>query len=164
MALSRAHDLLLHGNWTGSDLASVIKATIDPHSSEQGRFRIDGPLVPLQPALAVTFSLAIHELCTNATKYGALSVEGGVVEIIWQVHGDADNARLKLTWTESDGPPVKIPTRTGFGSRLIQKALAMELAGDVTVLYKPTGVVCTIDAPLPSGHLKMDQIDANWRN
>lgn len=164
LALSRAHDLLLHGNWTGSDLASVIKATVDPHSDEQDRFRIDGPFVPLQPSLAVTFSLAIHELCTNAAKYGALSVEGGVVEIIWQVRGDADSARLQLTWTESGGPPVEIPTRTGFGSRLIQKALAMELAGDVTVLYKPTGVVCKIDAPLPSGHLKMDQIDANWRN
>ena len=164
MALSRAHDLLLHGNWTGSDLASVVKATVDPHDGEQSRFRVEGPYVPLQPALAVTFSLALHELCTNAAKYGALSAPEGVVEIVWQVLGNGDSRRLHFTWTESGGPQVETPARKGFGSRLIQKALAMELTGEVHVLYNPTGVVCVIDAPLPPGHIKLEQIDANWRN
>ena len=164
MALSRAHDLLLHGNWSGSDLANVIKATIGPHVGGQEQIRVEGPFVPLQPSLAVTFSLALHELCTNAAKYGALSVPEGVVQIVWQVNGEGDSRRLHLTWTESGGPTVKTPTRKGFGSRLIQKALAMELTGEVHVLYNPSGVVCTIDAPLPPGHAILEQINANWRN
>ena len=163
LALSRAHDLLMHENWSGTDLASVVKETIEPHLGGQSRFNIEGPFVRLKPALAVTFSLALHELCTNAAKYGSLSVQEGRVDIIWQIHGDGDAARLKLTWTESGGPCVAAPTRKGFGSRLIQKALAMELAGEVSVVYNPTGVICTLDAPLPSGHLKAEQIDAKWR-
>ena len=164
LALSRAHDLLLHSNWTGSDLESVVKATVEPHDGEQSRFHVEGPYVPLQPALAVTFSLALHELCTNAAKYGSLSVPEGSVDVLWQVIGEDDSRRLHLNWTESDGPRVDIPTRKGFGSRLIQKALAMELNGEVNVVYNPGGVVCTIDAPLPAGHIKMDQIDATWRD
>ncbi len=159
-ALSRAHDLLMHGNWSGTDLTSVVSTTIEPHNSGQSRFRVEGAYVPLQPALAVTFSLALHELCTNAAKYGALSVPEGSVHIAWHIHGDIRDARLQLTWTESGGPPVVEPTRKGFGSRLIQKALAMELAGEVRVLYESSGVVCTINAPLPAGHLKVEAINA----
>ena len=164
LALSRAHDLLVHGNWTGSDLGSVVKATIEPYGGGQERFHVEGPFVPLQPALAVTFSLALHELCTNAAKYGALSVQAGGVDIVWRIFGDGDNTRLQLTWTESGGPPVKSPTHKGFGSRLIQKALAMELTGEVHVDYNPDGIVCIIDAPLPPGHIKMVQFDANWKH
>ena len=153
----------MHENWSGTDLANVVKSTIEPHSGGQSRFNVEGPFVKLQPALAVTFSLALHELCTNAAKYGALSVKEGRVDIIWQIHDNGAAARLKLTWTESCGPVVATPTRKGFGSRLIQKALAMELAGEVSVTYNPTGVICTLDAPLPPGHLKAEQIDANWR-
>ena len=160
LALSRAHDLLMHGNWSGTDLASVVKATLEPLAGGATRLHVEGPFVPLQPALAVTFSLALHELCTNATKYGALSVQSGLVEIIWNVRGDSEKARLQLTWTESGGPPVETPTRKGFGSRLLQKVLAMELAGDVRVLYERSGVVCVIDAPLPQGPMKANQIDA----
>jgi two-component system, chemotaxis family, CheB/CheR fusion protein len=162
LALSSAHDLLMHGNWSGTDLASIVKATIEPHNGGENRFHFDGAFVPMQPALAVTFSLALHELCTNAVKYGALSVPEGLVNIAWHIHGDISNARLRLKWTESGGPPVVMPTRKGFGSRLIQKALAMELAGEVLVSYEPTGVVCTIDAPLPPGHLKVEPVDANF--
>ena len=163
LALARAHDLLVHGNWSGTDLASIVKSTIEPHAEGANRFRVAGPFVALQPALAVTFSLALHELCTNAAKYGALSVQDGLVEIVWVVHGHGGDARLQVTWTESGGPPVTAPTRKGFGTRLIQRALAMELSGEVTVLYLPTGIVCTIDAPMPQGHLKTDQIGANWK-
>ncbi len=164
MALSRAHDLLMHGNWSGTDLASVVKATIEPHNGGQNRFSVEGAYVPLQPALAVTFSLALHELCTNAAKYGALSVQEGFVNVAWHIHGDISNARLQLTWTESGGPNVVTPTRKGFGSRLIQKALAMELTGEVSVSYEPTGVICTINAPLPPGHLKDEIIDVNFQD
>lgn len=164
LALSGAHDLLMHGNWAGTDLASIVKATIEPHNGGQNRFYFEGAFVPMQPGLAVTFSLALHELCTNAAKYGALSVQEGSINIAWYIHGDISKARLKLTWTESGGPPVLTPTRKGFGSRLIQKALAMELGGEVSILYEPTGVVCTIDAPFPPGNLKVETIDAKLRD
>jgi two-component sensor histidine kinase len=92
--------------------------------------------------------MALHELGTNAVKYGALSAEGGRVEIAWTVRRE-DETRLFLRWAETGGPPVTTPTRTGFGSRLIERSLARELAGEVALSYEPSGVVCTIDAPVP---------------
>ena len=92
--------------------------------------------------------MALHELGTNAVKYGALCQEGGTVEIGWRV-SRGDETRLSLRWTERGGPPVVPPTRTGFGSRLIERSLARELAGEVTLTYEPGGVVCTINAPVP---------------
>lgn len=114
-------------NWTGTDLASVIKATVDPHQGGQSRIVISGPFVALTPQLAVTFSLALHELCTNAAKYGALSVPEGRVVITWRVTGNAEKARLWLQWAESGGPVVKAPVRKGFGFSLIEQVLPMEL-------------------------------------
>lgn len=155
-ALARGHDLLTFGNWAGTDLASVVKATVEPHGGGENRFHIDGPLVPLTPATALTFTMALHELCTNAAKYGALSRTNGNVKIMWQVtDGDTDN-RLQLSWTETGGPPVTPPTRKGFGSRLIERALAMELDGDVRIDYEQSGVICKIDVPLPTGKGKAD--------
>ena len=98
--------------------------------------------------------MALHELCTNATKYGALSQESGHVTIMWEVTGSSAESRLQLRWTEIGGPPVMQPTRKGFGSRLIEKALAMELGGEVQINYKHSGVVCVIDAPLPTVEVK----------
>ena len=139
----------MHANWTGTDLASVIAATIDPHNDPQSRFSIAGPFVALKPQLAVTFSLALHELCTNAAKYGALSVPEGRVDVRWSVTGPADKARLLWQWTESGGPSVNPPVRKGFGSSLIGQVLPMELFGEVTVTYPTTGVVCILNAPMP---------------
>ena len=93
--------------------------------------------------------MALHELCTNATKYGALSNENGHVNICWSLSGCREARQLKLSWTEIDGPPVTPPAHKGFGSRLIQDALSAELQGDVDIAYEPTGVVCTVNAPLP---------------
>ena len=155
-ALARGHDLLTHGNWLGTDLASVAKATVEPHGGGESRFRIEGPFVPLAPAMALTFTMAMHELCTNAAKYGALSRQKGHVSIIWQVTGNGAESRLKLFWTQKDGPTVTPPMRKGFGSRLIERALAMELSGEIRINYEPSGVVCTIDAPLPTLGLKVN--------
>ena len=148
-ALARAHDLLVNSNWTGTDLASVTETTIDPHNDQQSRFSIKGPYVALRPSVAVTFSLALHELCTNAAKYGALSVPEGRVDVTWTVSGPPDNARLLWQWTESGGPAVKPPHRRGFGSSLIEQVLPMELFGAVSVTYETTGVICVLEAPLP---------------
>ena len=154
-ALARGHDLLTHGDWVGTDLDSVVKATVEPHGGED-RFRIEGPVVKLTPATALTFTMALHELCTNAAKYGALSKENGHVTVVWQVTGKGTEKLLHLKWTEKDGPPVTPPKRKGFGSRLIEKALAMELSGEVRINYEVSGVICTIVAPLPEGKEKVN--------
>jgi two-component sensor histidine kinase len=86
----------------------------------------------------------VHELCTNAIKYGALAAESGHVEVSWS---DADG-RFRWMWRERGGPPVEKPARIGFGSRMIERALALQLSGVATIDYRPTGVVCSIDAPL----------------
>jgi two-component system, chemotaxis family, CheB/CheR fusion protein len=164
LALSRAHDLLMRENWSGTDLGNIINTTIEPFLVDRNQFRLDGIFLAVQPALAVTFSLALHELCTNAAKYGALSVQEGFVDIVWRISGDGANQKLLMTWSESGGPTVVTPTRKGFGSRLIQKALAMELAGEVSVLYEPTGVICRIEAPIPKGLLNVEEINAQWRD
>ncbi len=109
---------------------------------------MSGPPLRLPPRLALSIAMALHELGTNAVKYGALSNDAGIITIDWTVRR-GEQTTLNLAWRESGGPPVKKPTRTGFGSRLIERSLARELAGDVQLTYEPEGVVCTIDAPVP---------------
>ncbi len=143
--LAKAHDILTRESWSGAPLAEVVADTINPHG--ENRFRVDGPHLQLAPSAALAIAMALQELSTNAAKYGALSSDAGQVDIVWRL--DGDDRRLNLTWTESDGPPVEPPKRKGFGSRLIERALAQELGGKVRVAYEPSGVVCTIDAPVP---------------
>ncbi|MEO3433263.1 PAS domain S-box protein [Inquilinus sp. CAU 1745] len=150
--LAKAHDLLTRENWTGANLADLVSDTVEPLSGGEDRFRIEGPAVQLVPASALAISMALHELSTNAAKYGALSREDGKVELRWKIESNGEAPRLKLRWEESGGPKVVEPKRKGFGSRLIERALAAELGGEVRVSYEPAGVVCTIDAPLPVGN------------
>jgi PAS domain S-box-containing protein len=151
LALARVHDVLTRESWEGAELSAVVADAIRPLEAGDGhasRFRVVGPALRLPPRLALSIAMALHELGTNAVKYGALSTEGGCVEISWTVRREAE-AHLFLRWAESGGPLVKKPTRTGFGSRLIERSLARELAGEVTLTYEPSGVVCTINAPVP---------------
>jgi two-component sensor histidine kinase len=151
LALARVHDVLTRESWEGAELSAVVADAIRPLESGDGRasrFRVTGPPLRLAPRLALSIAMALHELGTNAVKYGALSKEGGVVDIAWTVRRE-DETRLSLRWSERGGPPVKKPTRTGFGSRLIERSLARELAGEVALSYEPAGVVCTIEAPVP---------------
>jgi len=150
MNLAKAHDVLTRESWAGANLAEIVADTVEPHAGGQTRFRIEGPRLQLTPSAALAMSMALHELSTNAAKYGALSADTGQVEIFWRVEGDGEVRRLALRWRESGGPPVIKPTRKGFGSRLIGRALAAELGGKVRVDYKPSGVVCTIVAPMPN--------------
>ncbi|WP_426232198.1 sensor histidine kinase [Pararhizobium sp. DWP3-4] len=145
--LAKAHDVLTRENWGGADLVNVVTDTVGPHA-EGNRFQMEGERVRLGPSASLAISMAVHELCTNAAKYGALSTEAGKVSIIWRLVGTGVDRRLNLTWSESGGPQVETPKRKGFGSRLIERALAQELGG-VDVMYEPSGVVCTIDAPMP---------------
>ncbi len=150
MAMARAHDLLIEANWAGTDLGSLINATIEPHEAGKNRFHISGPFVALNPSVAMTFSLAIHELCTNAAKYGALSVAEGIVTIVWTLTENTGVPHFQWRWLESGGPPVTPPVETGFGTSLIKRALAMELGGTVDVSYDISGVAYVLDAPVPS--------------
>lgn len=149
--LSKAHDVLTRESWTGANLAEIVADTVKPHGGGENRFRIEGPDVQLAPSAALAIAMALHELGTNAAKYGALSAENGHVVIVWAIEGADDDRRLTLHWEESGGPEVVPPKRKGFGSRLIERALAAELSGEVHVRYEPSGVVCTIDAPMPIG-------------
>ena len=142
MALSGAHDILTRESWEGADLAQLVVDTVRPFA--QDRLEAAGPPVRLNPKAAVSFALALHELASNALKYGALSTASGRVSATWSLQHD----RLSFRWEERDGPPVEAPRRTGFGSRLIERSLASEFGGEARILYGPQGVVCTIEAPL----------------
>ena len=98
--------------------------------------------------MSLALAMALHELATNAVKYGALSNKTGTIEVSWKVQNGAAPPRLTLRWTEAGGPPVVAPRRRGFGSRLIERSLAHDLDGQVEIAFAPTGVVCTVDAPV----------------
>jgi len=100
--------------------------------------------------MALAMAMALQELATNAVKYGALSNEVGEVHIQWTIQEAGTTRRLRLRWEERRGPPVTAPTRRGFGSRLIERSLADDLTGTVTMTFEPSGLICTIDAPITS--------------
>jgi PAS domain S-box-containing protein len=146
MALSNAHNLLTCENWEGAALHELLARTIAPLSGpDDGRFDISGPELRLTPQVAVALSMALHELCTNAAKYGALSGPAGRVTVRWSRTGAG---HLLLRWTEQGGPPVQPPKQRGFGSRLIERGIARELGAEVRLHFARPGVICEIDAPL----------------
>ncbi|HEX8570674.1 MAG TPA: PAS domain S-box protein [Caulobacteraceae bacterium] len=142
MALSAAHDILTRESWEGADLGKLVADTVGPFAPD--RLDASGPPLRLNPKTAVSFALALHELASNALKYGALSNADGRVSARWTLRDQA----LDFRWEETGGPPVEAPKRAGFGSRLLERGLASELNGQVRVHYRPEGVVCTIEAPL----------------
>jgi len=141
-SLARAHDLLTARNWSGADLRDVAARAVEPFAA--GRFSIEGPSQDVSPQHALALSMALHELATNAAKYGALSSPAGRVDLAWS----AGEGRLSLRWAEHGGPPVTPPARRGFGSRLLE-GLARELGGATRLRYAPEGLVCEIEAVLP---------------
>lgn len=148
IALSRAHDVLARESWEAADLHEIVtQATAPLLIRARHRFEIEGPKVHVQPKMALSLTMALHELCTNAAKYGALSSDTGSVSIRWWMAGAHGGRQLHLRWVERGGPPVVTPRRRGFGSRLIERGLARELGGDVRLLYETDGVVCEITAP-----------------
>lgn len=148
LALSNAHNLLTRENWEGADLQQLARLVMEPHDPGSGRLQISGPFVRMRPAQALAFAMALHELATNAVKYGALSNSTGTVTLSWHVAGPHDARRLQLSWVERGGPPVYEPKRKGFGSRLIERSLSFELGSDTSIEFRREGVVCRIDADL----------------
>ena len=141
LAMSAANDLLISEQFESASLRALINRTLAPFGVDDSqRFRIMGEDLRLPPRLVVAFALALHELATNASKYGALSNAEGVVDIGWEVVDGWYPHRLRLTWVESGGPPVEPPTRTSFGSQLIQRVLAHDSGGTAKVSYLAGGV------------------------
>ena len=144
-ALSAAHNLLTRQNWEGASIRQVLDEGMAAYRSSD-RIRLSGPDLPLGPKSAVSLAMAVHELATNAVKYGALSNEQGRIEIDWSV----DANRLRWRWRERGGPVVARPQRRGFGSRMIERGLAAELRGEVRLDFAEDGLVCTLFSPLPA--------------
>jgi two-component sensor histidine kinase len=149
-ALSKTHDVLTRENWEGANLHDIVAEALAPYRREQTeRFTIGGAPLQMPPRVALSLAMALHELSTNAAKYGAFSTDSGRVSVQWDVTETADADKVTLRWREQGGPLVQEPTRKGFGSRLIERGLTRELAGEVTLDYQPSGLSCTISFPLP---------------
>jgi PAS domain S-box-containing protein len=146
VALANAHDVLTKSNWEAADLTEIIRSALRPHDRDPTPFKIVGPALRIKPKPALSLSLAIHELATNAAKYGALSTPNGRIDLTWHIT-DGHERSFHMQWKESGGPPVAQPTQKGFGSNLLERALAADLGGRIAMSYFASGLVCMIDVP-----------------
>jgi len=148
LALGRAHDLLLQARWTSADLGKIVRGATEAFDNPDApKFTIEGPDVRMTSGAVIAISMTLNELCTNTTKFGALSVPAGRVAIAWTL--DPKTQRLRLVWTETNGPVVQAPAQRSFGSRLIE-TLGKQLKGEVQLRYEPSGFVYALDVPLAS--------------
>ena len=149
LALSKTHDLLTREDWSGASLREVLENELSPYRVDADHIVLEGADVPLSPRHVLALGMTIHELATNAAKYGALSTAAGRIELVWRVDTREDGGRwLRLTWRESGGPEVEPPTRRGFGTRLITGGVQRELAGEVELAFDARGLRCRLDVPL----------------
>ncbi len=152
IALGRAHDLLMQVSWANASLVQTVRGATEPYDSKAGgRFSIAGPDIGITSGAVIALAMTFNELCTNTTKFGALSVPDGHVEVTWTI--DEQTQRMRLTWTEKDGPPVEAPTRRSFGTRMMG-SLGHQLKGEVQLAYQPSGFVYALDVPLNSLTMK----------
>jgi PAS domain S-box-containing protein len=152
-ALSRSHDLLTRENWESAGLLDIVHDALEPFGVADGRaerIAINGENIRFSPKSALALGIVFNELATNALKYGALSNEAGSILIEWAKEPTPAGAGLILQWQEKDGPPVAMPSRTGFGSRVIERSLADELEGTVKLNFFPNGLNCMMTIPIPS--------------
>jgi len=150
-AMSEAHRLLMKDEWQAAALGDLVATATSPFERpEAPAFTLQGPDIVVPAKAALAFGMALHELCTNAAKYGALSVPEGKVSIKWCANDlpGNDEPEFQFRWTEHGGPAVEAPQHGGFGSKMIERALASELGASVVVEYPATGLVCTITCPL----------------
>jgi two-component sensor histidine kinase/DNA-binding NarL/FixJ family response regulator len=148
LALGRAHDLLMQVSWANASLTHTFSGATEPYDSRGARrFHFNGPDIRITSGAAIALAMTFNELCTNTTKFGALSVPAGRVEIAWTI--EQEKQRLRLTWTERGGPAVKPPTRRSFGTRMME-SLGQQLNGQVQLAYEPSGFIYSLDVPLSS--------------
>ncbi len=147
-AMGSAVDLLLQNDWEPSSLHATLSTALIHPVDMRERIRRDGPDLKVGSSAVMTLTLALHELQTNAIKYGALSTPEGVVELFWKIVDGPAGKRLWMQWAERDGPPVQKPTKHGLGTRLISKATGRALGGEAELEYTPMGVTWFLIAPL----------------
>ena len=156
LALSKTHDLLTCADWTSASLRQVLENELTPYRNGADHIRLDGPDVALPPRYVLAIGMTMHELTTNAAKYGALSTERGQIRVTWRVmHEEAGGRRLCLDWQESGGPRVAPPERRGFGTRLIAGGIQRELGGAAELTFDPSGLRCRLDVPLRDQEVTM---------
>lgn len=162
ISLGRTHDILTASSWTKAPIGEVVDGALAVHRGTSAqRIRTSGPNVLLAAKPALSLALALHELATNAAKYGALANDAGAVDLRWHVVHEGETARFCLTWIEQGGPPILAqPSRRGFGSRLIERSFASEVGGQVRLTYPPTGLVCHLEAPLAAMQERCDEAAA----
>ena len=145
-ALARAHDLLMQVSWAKASLTHTLSGATEPYDSHGARrFHFNGPDIRITSGAVIALAMTLNELCTNTTKFGALSMPAGRVDVAWTI--DDENHRMHLTWTESGGPAVALPTRRSFGTRMME-SLGQQLSGQVRLAYEPSGFVYSLDVPL----------------
>jgi two-component sensor histidine kinase len=154
-ALAETHDLLVAQGWRGASVLDLGRAHLAPFGEVGRRIMLQGPDLMLQPKAVEQIGLAMHELATNAAKYGALSGATGRVAVDWSLETDADGgSRLRIKWQECDGPPVDPPVRHGFGYMVLTRVVAGSLQGRATLVFDRGGICWTLDVPVDSaiGH------------
>ena len=145
VSLGRAHDVLSAKKWEGADVRDVVNTTLEPFASANpDRIVADGPSVPMSSRTVVMLSLVLHELATNASKYGALSGPAGRVTVSWMI---SPVDKVKLYWRETGGPPVQKPQHAGFGSTLIEKGFGAQVGGSAMLRLEPDGLTCALEFP-----------------
>lgn len=149
VSLAKAHDILTQEHWSGADIEELVAAALSPHAGQE-RFRLEGGPVRLGPNLALSLALAIHELATNATKYGAFSTPGGTVQVSWNVSEAEGRRHLRIEWREAGGPPVRPAERKGFGTRMLESIFAAESGGSVAFSFDGEGLACVLQVDLPA--------------
>lgn len=146
-ALGRVHDLLLRTSWGGAMLHELLKTAVEPYDTPgREQFRIQPTAIRINPVAALPLVMTINELCTNATKHGALTVPGGRVDIETKIADGGDTFQFR--WSEKGGPTVSEPARRSFGMLLIEKGFAEQFSGATRMQFRPSGVICEIDVPL----------------
>jgi two-component sensor histidine kinase len=144
-ALANAHNSLSRENWAGADLAEIVELSVAPWRGQGSRIQVSGPPLRLRPRAVLAITIALHELATNALKYGALSASTeGVVDLHWS----CDEGMFCLVWSEFGGPAVARPTRRGFGTRVIERALAQDLGGTADIVFRREGILCSVKTDL----------------
>jgi two-component sensor histidine kinase len=151
-AMARSQDLLVGHNWTGATMTDLVRTQLAPFAeAASSRIEVTGPRLELKPNAVLSLTLALHELATNAAKYGALSVPDGRIAIDWGVRGaETPEERFRMSWRERNGPPVSQPAKKGFGHVVISEMVGSSLHGHVTLDYASDGLLWAIDAPRSS--------------
>jgi two-component sensor histidine kinase len=150
MALARTHSSLADDEWQAISFKSLLCNELEPYDDgSPRRVHLAGPAVDLPSATAIPLGMAIHELTTNAVKYGALSVLGGSVAVSWALVGDQAHSELTIEWVERNGPAISPPTRRGFGSQLLERVLNNQIGARVMISYDPEGLRAHVVVPLP---------------